>query len=773
MTRRQRTLLTTQAACKRGETSNRPPSRWWQSRRGVAAVLAMMFLILFSSLSVAMAIASKGNITTAATQLHVNRAQSAAETGLSVAKARLAEAGARFLVSNSNIDAAFGRALWNGDASGIGTMQTMPPKTARQDLASPAGMAIALAQVHALDQNTVPSLGVSTAIIANAAAGSSVATYATGYWVYTPAIAIETRGSGQTLPPLAYAITYAPLANGTDVRAIVTGYDLGYSRAGQFVSRTISQDFRIAKNVKHAIISSSRIMAGKNVLISGGMGCRFDGVTYNNGDPLVLRSDFKGLSTALDAKLAAYWANLAAYDIDGDNRLRVNHPTEGQGIPSGNTDYNGDGQPDNAFDDVTGDGYVDDFDIFLKQFDNNQDGRVALSTALTTGTPAAGMAPEFTLDEDLALLIDSSNPDRNKNGISGFVDTNLNGRWDSGEVFLDYDPTNNTNRDQVLGYRDGFIDKKDLYAKVTGKLSFRSTLAAWTAAQGAVGAKLRGPLRPGAGEAAANYGVGDTDLPNVSTAIFSSTQTTLQTAADGAAFNTQAAQQLGISTTALLTFVETHSASYAQAKYRRLDGDTNNDCLPDNSETAYYEKMPYNAPSYADWYYRPVYENMVFKDVRIPMGNNGLYINCTFVGVTYIQSDTTNTHPLWGEYGKMQIDTATGRPGPSPRRNIYGDSGTETSFPTMLPATAIPPQQMILMGLTPLDKADIVASQVAVTAGYSLLPNPLVIGGKRFVDTKPRSNNIRFHNCLFVGSVVSDAPQNYTCLLYTSDAADE
>ena len=37
------------------------------SRRGVASVLAMMFLIIFGSLVAAMAIASQGNVRTAAT----------------------------------------------------------------------------------------------------------------------------------------------------------------------------------------------------------------------------------------------------------------------------------------------------------------------------------------------------------------------------------------------------------------------------------------------------------------------------------------------------------------------------------------------------------------------------------------------------------------------------------------------------------------------------------------------------------------------------------
>ena len=49
------------------------------TRRGVVSVLAMMILVLFGSLSVAMAIASQGNLRTASTHLHVLRAMGASE----------------------------------------------------------------------------------------------------------------------------------------------------------------------------------------------------------------------------------------------------------------------------------------------------------------------------------------------------------------------------------------------------------------------------------------------------------------------------------------------------------------------------------------------------------------------------------------------------------------------------------------------------------------------------------------------------------------------
>jgi hypothetical protein len=66
---------------------------------------------------------------------------------------------------------------------------------------------------------------------------------------------------------------------------------------------------------------------------------------------------------------------------------------------------------------------------------------------------------------------------------------------------------------------------------------------------------------------------------------------------------------------------------------------------------------------------------------------------------------------------------------------------------------------MILMADPPLDKADIPDDEVGFTTGFDNLPAPLIIDGERVTDTKALSNNLRFHNCLFVGSIVTDVPQ--------------
>lgn len=708
----------------------------------------MMLLMLFGSLSAAMAISGRGNIASASVQLHMNRAQMAAETGMQVARQRLVDAANRFTVANSTMDATFVRAMWRGTTAGMGTYTTKPPKMGPVNLAAPTGIANALVQVHNKDTNVIASLGTSVATVANALPDVS-ADYDTTNWVYTPAVAIDGAG---TDAKLAYAVTYAPLANGTDVRVIVTGYDMGYARRGQVAQRTIMIDYRFDKRLKQAVVANSRVMLGKNVSVEGSMGSRFDAVTATNGDPIRIRSDFTGLDTTLDTSLTSLRTAIAASDVDGDNRLRVGHTVEGPAIPTGMTD-------------VTGDGFVDEFDLFIKRYDTNPtDGKVALSNALRAGTPNQSLAAEFTADNDLAFMIDSRNPDRNRNGVFGWVDTNGNGRWDSGEVMLDFDSGAKVYRDQAAGFRDGVIDKKDQYAKVAGSLAFKVSRNAWTTAQGPLSSRMQGPISPGAGASATTFSVTDADLPPVDSSVFQTTQSGLQSRADGQAFDRQVADNLGIGLGQVQNYVETKPASSTLPRYLRLDPDTNQDGLPDNWSTAYFEKMPFNTPGFSDWYYRPVYHNMTFRDVKIDEGTNGLFLNCTFVGVTYVKSSTDNTHRLWGEFGKLIMDTVSGKPKEANPRTEYTGAAPSTT----LPATAKPPNQKIRVAATPMDKADIPSNEVATTIGYNLLPDPLISsptkGSKRITDTKVLSNNLRFHDCLFVGSIVSDAPTVYSQL---------
>ncbi|MCZ6611861.1 MAG: hypothetical protein O6941_04435, partial [Planctomycetota bacterium] len=138
---------------------------------------------------------------------------------------------------------------------------------------------------------------------------------------------------------------------------------------------------------------------------------------------------------------------------------------------------------------------------------------------------------------------------------------------------------------------------------------------------------------------------------------------------------------------------------------------------------ATWEDVPFGAEAAGgapyDYYMRPIYDNMTFTNVRIPMGNNGLFRNCTFIGVTYIETDVDNEGCLncenWNYAGALDWGDANGD------GFITGDEVSE-KFPT--------------------------------------LPAP-VNGAGTWPDTRLRSNNVRFDGCTFIGSVTGDKPNEY------------
>jgi hypothetical protein len=753
-------------------TTNRPgrTRSWLRShRRGVVSVLSMMFVIIFGSLGAAMAIMSRSNLQTAATHQHVMRAMGAAETGLAVAHQRLAEATGRFMVETGTIDGDFGRRLWSGTLSSSEYGVLYSPSYPSNSL--PDGVATALLEAHAQDLGILvdpQTGGISRPVIGPAPTGTDAGEYRLEDWVRTPAVAVSEQVGTQPRG-LAFQIEYAPLANGTDVRVFVTGYDFDYRNRGRAVTRRIVQDFSIVKRVHAAVVSPSKIMIGKNVMVEGDLGAVYTDVGFEKGDPLIMKSDFWGIEPAFDAELTKLYEALVLYDVDKDNRLRLAHPIERQGIES--LQYSSLGYTGAAID-VTGDGYVDEFDVFIMFYDRDRDGQVVLSSELTQGTPAEGRTPEFEADDQLARLIDSARPDRNNNGVSGFEDVNSNGVFDPGvDVLLDVEEVDPLAvpaalqsyiryisgqavlyRDQVLGYRDGVIDKRDQYAKVTGRVVFRITEAQWIAGQGPnYMERVQGPIRNNYGGSPVQFGAPNSAVPDLSASSFTNSQTALRAAANGPSFDEQVALNLGVPVSALATWSPANNPTGVNdPKFRPLLPDSDFDALPDNWQTAHFEKMPFNSPASYDWYYRPVYENMTFRNVQIPMGNNGLFINCTFIGVTYVRCYTANTHPNWPIYGRLAMDYELGRPVPSPLRPIYRG----TSYPQMLDAGDRP----VLMADPPVDRADIPHDQVGAISNYTSLSSPLIINNRRVIDTKLWSNSIRFHDCLFVGSVVGDAP---------------
>lgn len=696
--------------CKAGETGApafRCPLSTIHCRaaRGVTGILAMMFLILFSTLAVAMAVMSKGNLRAAETHHRVSRAQAAVDTGLRIAESRLAEAATRFIVAKGDIDAAYAAELWAGTYDAEPAVAILPPSDGREEPATPTGIADVLGMHHDADAEAVL---VSAIALPDPPSG----------WVRADPLVIEKNSAGEGVN--AVQIDYAPPDGAGRVRVIATGYEWDWLRS-RWITRTAQQFFSITKTLSHAIISPSRVMLGRNVMVNGPLGVRYDSAALDtiDGPPLVSLSDFDGITSALSAKLAAFYAAVLTNDVDGDNALRIHHPTESQPLAGLNAqDFDNNSQADNAYEDYTRDDAIDDYDIFLKHYDTQQgDGlhRVVLSAALKDGTPNEAATTEFAADDALALLIDSANPDRNANG-------KWNGRFTAGEWDYSTFPDNNNDglRDQndldlddvALGYRDGVLDFKDAYKKINGSVYLTATRSAWESSTDEFGVQLQdyqkqveGPIDGETGQPAVIFQATDAEVPEITAESF----------ADAAEIMGEFSGQVGVQADDFATIIA--------------------DQVGDEWAV---EATPYGSPTPADWYRRPVYRDLTFRNTTIPWGTNALFVNCTFVGVSRIRTWIDNTHPSWAFYGEEERDTETGvlslKYPPPPAES---DQALDTSYcvgGVVCDPNNMPPDPL----LVDLDGDG--AADDACT------------------NTKLVSNNIRFHDCTFIGSIVADKP---------------
>ena len=94
---------------------------------------------------------------------------------------------------------------------------------------------------------------------------------------------------------------------------------------------------------------------------------------------------------------------------------------------------------------------------------------------------------------------------------------------------------------------------------------------------------------------------------------------------------------------------------------------------------------------------------MTFRNVTIPEGTNALFINCRFIGVTFVETETENTDQNYN-YAGMQ--------------DASGDPKHPDRF--------------------------------------------VEINGVEVYDTKTVSNNLRFDDCVFEGAIVSDVAEEFT-----------
>lgn len=629
-------------------------------RHGVSSVLAMMFLVIFGSLAAAMAVVAQGNLRTANSAMMVSRAMSAAETGLVFASRRLESESSRFVIDKGVIDASYGHDLWLGsyDTAADGNVEVLEPQGYTES-GDPSGVGESILNAHLADQNTLTGVF----------SGDNMLPAMDGYGtVRTRAMALTLDANGDPEPDGPYFILKYELLEGLPLIQVTSmGVDPVNDATGRRrdITRTLTMWFEIDKKIEYAVIAPSRIMIGKNVRVEGPLGSVYGLIPgeldTENGDPLVMRSDFYFLDDALDDNLDIFFTQMKDHDVDGDGRLRVYHGDESVGIsnaPGVLIDY-----------DLNE--YVDDFDLFMAHYDINGDRWVVYDQLLANEAGFGLPVVEFDADLQMARLIDEANPDRDGDGI-------INSAPGSS--------------DRMLGYRDGILDIKDTYAKVRGTVRFAIARDEWELPHGdSYQSVVQGPIMAGIDVNPVEFEADEETLRELSTDMFNASATWFeaQVPADPPEAPADFLAQVAAGESAGGTYTAPSDATW--------------------------ESIPFDAPGAYDFYQRPIYEDMTFTDVRIPMGNNGLFRNCTFIGVTYIETETDTTDENWNYAGALQ--KVHDPPDSNPPTYVY-----EEKF----------------LGLT------------------------TILGSDTVTDSKPYSNNIRFDGCTFIGSISGDKPEEYT-----------
>jgi Tfp pilus assembly protein PilX len=581
-------------------------------RRGVTALLAMLFLILITTLTLAMFHVAAGNVQTSANYSDLTRAQQAAESGLRWTNYR------------------FASMIRPRDLAG-----TITPAIAANIWARPDGLRdrLSASMKLVLDQANKP-IGVS-------ALGDTVQT--------TTQVPTDYQGATFTV-----SVRQLGPADGTDARFLRVTSVGRYRKA----FRSVSMDFEIEKKAKFAIVGKVPIQLGRNTLVEGPIGM----TTANKNPPILMLSDFTHFDAALKTKVEAFEAYLKGSGIYKGKSVKNHTGFDGRISVNNEAEYNLASAA--GYRDVNGDAYIDEYDLFVARFDTDGDG--AITKKEFTSNPATGQLYE----PNLFNAIDSLSPPQFNE------DTNGNGMLDFGE-----DKNNNLKLDVDIprkGYQDQVIDKvdaRDGYSKVTGQIilaepanDFQNWINTNNPGKTINDYMLGGIAPTETGQQTVKMGASGNDLLDLDPANF-------EQAAD--AFRDKTGSTMGttvrvvgrIENTTLLATDVQFSRPYNVTDVRVMSvGDTKlglhdvipkatfdaaNAALPAGKVKATSapptnsldEHAPFGSTTWQATYRRPVFYGIAFKNVRIPQGINGLFENCTFQGVTFVEMERNITSP--------------------------------------------------------------------------------------------------------------------------------
>jgi hypothetical protein len=314
-----------------------------------------------------------------------------------------------------------------------------------------------------------------------------------------------------------------------------------------------------------------------------------------------------------------------------------------------------------GFTDVNQDGYIDEYDLFIQEFSTTPGGYHAV-TASDFTNPMTGQL----YDDSLMTSID-----------------NLGAPLYSGQSVRD-------------GFEDGVVDDRDGYAKVRGQVLVAESVDhledRLADAGKSISDVIQGPIIPQSpGETPVKFSASQNDVFDLSPENF-------QQCADG---------------------FESQSGASAGAATRTAAAISNTTLSPaDANGGSVIEQTPYGSASYQATYKRPVFQNMTFTNCIIPKGMNALFQNCTFKGVTFVETEQTIVDP---SSGKSTTDPNGGK-----RWAQDKISGSNFSNNTVL-----------------------------ISSGHPA-------SGQTITDGSQNGNNLRFDSCTFNGPIAGNYATAYT-----------
>jgi Tfp pilus assembly protein PilX len=523
-------------------------------RRGTIAVIAMLYMLLLTTLALAMYAVANTNVQTSENFSDISRAQQAAEGALRFMDFRF-QSIARPQSDKGVINATVANTLWT------------PLRDAIKD-----------------DLKTIRGVGGTFINPVYSASGDKL----------TAAGLCLDSALGATCD---VTVQQGSAALGTDARFVRVTCVGKYHRA----ARAVSMDFQMDKKVKFAVVGKVPIQLGVNTIVDGPVGMNV-AVKY---PPVFILSDFPHLSASLKTRIDNWNTYIEGVGVingkavknhDGyDNRISINDPDEF--TLARNAGYS----------DLNGDAFIDEYDLFFQEYDVNRDKVITKAefTNLSTGK---------LYDEQLFSAIDRLSPPMLNE------DLNKNGAFDVGEIDINGDGFPQW-EDKRAGYDDGQLDVRDPYAKVKGQVLLATSVDAWNANLSSSGLnvydEIRGPIASvDPTEPPVKFNATTQDVFNTSPGAFEQTAL-LYKAKTGAGGGVMVKNM-----TATPPIIENKVLAATDANGGTLT-----------------ERTPYGSTSWQATYTRPKFVGVKFKNVQIPKGINALFDNCTFTGVTFV--DTT------------------------------------------------------------------------------------------------------------------------------------